>query len=124
MQKTKITISASIGRYELIAKIHDNLDEVNAKCFMESIYEDMTDSEVRVLAEQYVEIIDKPKVEFDSKGPSGNIYHILAMVQHSLKKQHRLADYNILQDKVCNSSSYQDVLNIIREYIDLIDIQG
>ncbi len=124
MQKTKMTIPTNIGRYELIAKVHNSLNEVNAKHFMESIYEDMTDSEVRQLAEQYVEIVDKPRVDFDSKGPSGNIYHILAMARHSLEKQHRIADYNTLRDKVCNSTSYQDALKIISEYIDLIDIQG
>ncbi len=124
MEKPRITISANIGRYELIAKTFENLEGAKAKKFMESVYEDMTDREVRELAEKYVEIIEKPRVEFDSKGPSGNIYHILGMVQHALKKQHRINDYNTLRDRVFDSKSYAEALKIVREYIDLIDIRG
>ncbi len=124
MNKPKITISTNMGRYELIAKVLEKLEIAEAKMFMASLYEDMGNSDIRKLAEQYVEIVDKPRVEFDSNGSSGNIYHILGMAQHALRKQHRIADYNLLRDRVFESKSYKDALTIIREYIDLIDIRG
>lgn len=61
-------------------------------------------------------------VYFNSQGQSGNIYHILSLVQRELRKQRRINDFNELRDKVFNSKSYDEALSHIREYVDLIDL--
>ena len=66
----------------------------------------------------------KPVVYFNSRGPSGNIFCILGMVQRELRKKRRINDFNELRDKVTNSHSYKEALSIIREYVDLIDLDG
>lgn len=64
----------------------------------------------------------KPIVYFNSQGGSGNIYHILGLVQRELRKQRRINDFNELRDKVLNSKSYDEALRHIRKYVDLIDL--
>lgn len=66
--------------------------------------------------------MDKEKVYFDSKGPSGNIYDIIGKAGIVLRKQHRQTDFNTMRDRVFQSHSYQEALTVIREYVDLIDI--
>lgn len=66
----------------------------------------------------------KPIVNFDSQGPSGNIFYILGLVRESLRKQRRIIDYNECWEKVQASGSYEEALRIIREYVELIDVQG
>lgn len=64
----------------------------------------------------------KSVIYFKSQGQSGNIYYILGMVQRELRKQRRINDFNELRDKVYNSKSYDEALSVIREYVDLIDL--
>ena len=64
----------------------------------------------------------KPKVEFNSRGESGNIYRILGLVRSALRKEHRITDYNDIYFAVTNCGSYDEALKIIREKIDLIDL--
>jgi len=66
----------------------------------------------------------KPVVYFQSTGQSGNIYHILGLVQRELRKQRRINDFNELRDKVYSSKSYEEALSHIRNYVDLIDLDG
>jgi hypothetical protein len=66
----------------------------------------------------------KPKVEFNSRGESGNIYRILGLVRAALQKQHRITDYNEIYFAVTNSGSYKEALEIIRQKIDLVDLDG
>ena len=66
----------------------------------------------------------KPIVRFQSTGPSGNIYYILGAARDALRKQSRINDYNEMRDKVLSSESYREALIHIREYVDLIDIDG
>ncbi len=126
MQKPRIQLSGNKDRYEVIIKTSMALKEngIDYIKFFEEIYLDSDYKELLELAKQYVEIIEKPIVEFDSKGPSGNIYHILGLVQHALKKQHRITDYNTLRERVFDSKSYADALAIVREYVNLVDIRG
>ena len=63
----------------------------------------------------------KTKVFFDSRGPSGNIYHILGEVSKALRKERRIVEFNKLRDKVFESKSYAEALAIIREHVELID---
>ena len=66
----------------------------------------------------------KQTVYFKSGGESGNIYHIIALVRNTLRKQRRIADFNELLSRVQNSHSYKEALKIIREYVDLKDEYG
>lgn len=65
--------------------------------------------------------MEKPTVMYDSKGASGNIFHILGMVAREMKKQKRATDYNILRDRVYLCSSYDKALEVIGEYVVLVD---
>lgn len=63
----------------------------------------------------------KGTVYYDSKGPSGNIYHILGLVRQEMRKQRRITEFNECRDKVFDSQSYEDALAVINEYVDLVD---
>ena len=68
--------------------------------------------------------MNKATVTFRSRGPSGNIYWIIGEAGNALKKQRRIADYNTMRDRVFASGSYAEALEIIREYVDLVDLDG
>jgi hypothetical protein len=63
-------------------------------------------------------------VTFDSAGPSGNIYSILAEVRTVMREQRRITEYNDMRDEVFKSQSYAAALKVIREHINLIDVRG
>lgn len=63
-------------------------------------------------------------IEFQSTKESGNIFWILGAVGKALRKQRRITEYNTMRDRVCESSSYEEALAIIREYVELIDLDG
>lgn len=65
--------------------------------------------------------MEKPIVKYNSRGVSGNIFVILALVRDALRKQRRIDDYNELWTKVQLSKSYEEVLGNIREKVILID---
>lgn len=66
----------------------------------------------------------KPKVTFDSRGETGNVYAILALTQKALRKARRINAYNECRDRVLASHSYDEALAIVREYVDLTDERG
>ena len=66
----------------------------------------------------------KPTIHFKSRGHEGNIFWILASVRKVLQKQSRITDFNNMWERVQNSGSYTEALEIIREYVDLIDDDG
>lgn len=68
--------------------------------------------------------MEKPRVEFESRGPSGNVYHIIGMVQQAMRKQRRIMEYNEMWERVQNSKSYDQALTVMREYVDLVDLDG
>lgn len=68
--------------------------------------------------------MQRPTVRFSSSGPSGNVFHILALVREALRKQRRIAAYNELRDRVTSSGSYAEALAEIRKDVDLIDEDG
>lgn len=63
--------------------------------------------------------MQKPKsiVYYNQRGPSGNIFYILADVQKALRKENRLLDWNECLERVNNSHSYNDASSIIKEYV-------
>ena len=64
--------------------------------------------------------MNKPIVEYDPRGESGNIFYILAMVRNALRKQRRIQDYNDCWEKVQACKSYEEALKVISEYVTLI----
>ncbi len=66
----------------------------------------------------------KPIVIIYSKGESGNTFHILALCQRALQKQRRINDFNEMRDRVFDSKSYANALKIIREYVDIVDMDN
>ena len=63
--------------------------------------------------------MNKPIVKFNRIKETGNIFYILSKVRIELQKQRRINDYNELWDRVQNSKSYNEALNIIKEYVEL-----
>ena len=70
------------------------------------------------------EVQTKPKIYIDFNSPDGNIFTILAHAENALKS------YNIINAKekasemrkrAIKSESYEDALEIIREYVDIIE---
>ena len=62
---------------------------------------------------------DKPIVEYDPYGHSGNIYCILGEVSKIMRKQRRYTDFNNLRDRVFEAQSYEEALEIIGEEVAL-----
>jgi hypothetical protein len=63
-------------------------------------------------------------IQFQSMGPSGNIFWILGAARKELHKQRRITEYNTMWERVQNAQSYIDALAIIREYVELVDTDG
>ena len=66
--------------------------------------------------------MDRPTIYFDHSGPSGNIYAILGAVSQALRRQRRYTEFNNLRDRVFEAQSYEEVLQIIGETVDLVEI--
>ena len=62
---------------------------------------------------------DKPIVEYDPHGNTGNIYWILGEVSAIMRKQRRYTDFNNLRDRVFEAQSYEEALEIIGEEVTL-----
>lgn len=68
--------------------------------------------------------MNKPRVEFHSRGPEGNIYFILGKTRDILRRNRRISDYNDMWERVQNCGSYTAALDEIRKTVDLIDLDG
>ena len=62
---------------------------------------------------------NKPVVEYDPHGHSGNIYWILGEVSKLKRKQRRYTDFNNLRDRVFEAQRYDEALQIIGEEVTL-----
>ena len=65
---------------------------------------------------------NKPIVEYDPHGHTGNIYWILGEVSAIMRKQRRYTDFNNLRDRVFEAQSYEEALQIIGETVNLVEI--
>jgi hypothetical protein len=64
----------------------------------------------------------KPTVKFNRSKESGNIFYILSKVRDELRKQRRINEFNELWDRLNQGiNSYEQALNIIREYVNLVE---
>jgi len=63
---------------------------------------------------------NKPVIEYDPYGHTGNIFWILGEVSKIMRKQSRITAYNDLRDRVFEAQSYEEALEIIGEEETLI----
>ncbi len=63
---------------------------------------------------------EKPVIEFDPRGHTGNIYWILGELSRIMKKQSRIIAFNEIRDRVFEAQSYDEALEIIGEEATLI----
>jgi len=63
---------------------------------------------------------NKPVIEYDPYGHTGNIFWILGEVSKIMRKQSRITAYNDLRDRVFEAQSYEEALEIIGEEVTLI----
>ena len=61
----------------------------------------------------------KPVIEYDPSGHTGNIYWILGEVSQLMRKQRRYTDFNNLRDRIFEAQSYDEALQIIGEEVTL-----
>lgn len=64
----------------------------------------------------------KETVCYESRGESGNIFAILSKVRDVLRKQRRINDYNECWEAVQDCKSYDEALDVISEYVFLVDL--
>lgn len=73
--------------------------------------------------QQYKELVKQGNtVVYNSKGPEGNIFAVLAKARTLMKSQGRLDAYNEMQSQVTSSSSNREAMKIIDQYVTLIDM--
>ena len=61
-------------------------------------------------------------VEFDRRGPSGNIFFVLAMACLEMKNEGRMDDIKVMEARVKASGSYDAALAVIGEYVELVEV--
>ena len=61
------------------------------------------------------------KVIFDRNGETGNIFYIMGMTYASLLQEGRRQDAEARQNKVMEQHSYEDALEVIAEFVDLVE---
>jgi len=64
---------------------------------------------------------EKPVINYDSRGETGNVYWLLGAVHSALRREHRPTDYNTCRDAVLASQSYDEALSIMSRYVTLVD---
>ena len=62
------------------------------------------------------------KVYFDRNGESGNIFWIMGAASAVLEKEGRHSDAVAMCEKVQAQHSYEEALEVIAEFVDLIDV--
>lgn len=59
------------------------------------------------------------KIVFNKNGESGNIFFILGQASAILLVQNREADASQMMDRATSSHSYEEALQVVREYVEL-----
>lgn len=62
-------------------------------------------------------------VTFDRTGQSGNIFYIMGMAIKAMKLEGRMNDAEQMTVRVTHSGSYEEALEIIAEYVDLVEVE-
>ena len=64
---------------------------------------------------------NRPRIEYNSRGETGNTFWLLCRLLQEMRKQRRIAEYNDIRNRVVNANSYAEALEIMSEVADLID---
>ena len=64
---------------------------------------------------------NRPRIEYNSRGETGNTFWLLCRLLQEMRKQRRIAEYNDIRDRVVEASSFEEALKIIGEVADLVD---
>jgi len=62
-------------------------------------------------------------ITFDRNGESGNIFFIMGEAIAELKIAGRENDAKQLYEQIVNSGSYEEALEIIAEYVDIVEVE-
>lgn len=62
------------------------------------------------------------KVIFDRNGESGNIFWVMGAAYAALLQEGRRQDAEAMREKVCEQESYEAALEVIAEFVDLVDM--
>ena len=65
--------------------------------------------------------MEKPKISFNRRGESGNIFDIAGRAAAELKKIGKDAEAKEMTSRMWQASSYDEALKIVKEYIDLVE---
>ncbi len=95
-------------------------------CDCDPVYDigdDMSNDDIEQLKlKQLHELMKQGNVDFyNSKGPEGNIFEILAKAKALMKSQQRLGAYDEMYDSVTHAESNDEAMKIIGKYVTLID---
>lgn len=87
------------------------------------VEDDVSDDELETMKlKQYNELIKQGNaVVYNSNGPEGNIFAILAKARTLMINQGRLNDYNKMHSQVTSSNSNREAMKTISRYVTLID---
>lgn len=87
------------------------------------VEDDVSDDELETMKlKQYMELMKQGNaVVYNSNGPEGNIFAILAKARTLMQSQGRLDDYNKMQSQVTSSNSNREAMRTIARYVTLID---
>jgi len=66
----------------------------------------------------------KAVVHFGSRRPNGNVFALLGLVKNALVRQRRIEDFNEMRDRVFLTESYNEALEVMRQYVVLVDDDG
>ena len=61
------------------------------------------------------------QVIFDRNGETGNIFWVMGAAYASLLKEGRRQDAEAMVQKVTSQHSYEDALEVIAEFVDLVE---
>lgn len=67
--------------------------------------------------------MNKPTIEYNPRGEDGNIYVILVKAREALRKQRKIDDYNKCWEQVQQCSSYDEALDVIKNYVNLVEVK-
>lgn len=60
---------------------------------------------------------NRKRVEIDLNGPDGNIYAVIGIVAREIGRK----EAQEMQSRVFSSKSYEEALEVINEYVELVD---
>lgn len=64
----------------------------------------------------------KPELFIDLNGPDGNVFMVIGKAARVLRKAGLEEEAEEMQERLPNCDSYEDALNMVREYVELYEM--